>query len=83
MKKSLVVFLGINLLALPQLALTDDSADFQQRCEQQAIEDNVDASLYDDYVVDCVRYLQDSEPQLQEEPELAEEEPEKESSDRY
>lgn len=63
MKKYLLILVGATLFALPQWVLSNTGKVLQQRCEQQAQQDDVDASLLDDYLLDCIRYYQAIEPE--------------------
>lgn len=74
MKKFLLMLVGFSLIAASSLAMSSDEGSFQQRCEEQAIEDAVEPAIHADYMSDCIRYYQDMElPEQDESTDSAEE----------
>lgn len=82
MKKSLLMLVGLGLIATSQLAMSADEELFRQRCEEQLIEDNIEQANHDEYMNDCIRYYQDIDLPIQDEPVDSEEKPD-ENSTKY
>jgi len=82
MKMFLLMLVGSSLIAASSLAMSSDKESFQQRCEEQAIEDAVEPANHADYMSDCIRYYQDMELPEQNESTDSAEEPEGASSEQ-
>ena len=77
MKKILIAPVMIALFAVSQPVLSSDDESLSTRCEEQAVEDNIDAASHDNYIKECVSFYQDSDIQSQDDAAVTEEEGEK------
>ena len=77
MKKQLIAFATMGLIAVSQVAISSEYESVEQRCEQQAIEEKVNDDEYGAYLEECIAYYQEGESPQEEEPAEKEDEPEK------